>query len=515
MLRRPWYSVWPEGVPKSIEYPEAPVYYLLLESAKSRPSACAIVQAESGTCYTYEALVDVAKSIAAWLQGRGAGRGVQVLFSAFNTVEAVAGLFGVWLSGAEAVMVDPLTTSEDLRFQLEGRDMELAVVSPEFYSRESSVLSEAGVEDVLVLGYMEPTRATEAPRVYGLNEALAQSRGWREESVKPREDVSTVFYYSGIAGRTMQTLHTHYGAVSSTIAYTEMLRLGEPIRSLVVAPITHILGLQAGLLVSLYSGGAAVLMRRWNSPLALNAMIKWGVNYLPGAPMMHEALLKEIRDRGLRPSLKLGVSGGAPLKPETQEEYQRVTGAPLVQIYGMTETWVLTFQPTNLSHVKGTVGIPLPDVDVRIVDPENPTRELGVGEAGELLVKAPWIMKGYEDEGETRAVFVDGWLRTGDLLAMDENGLLYFRGVRKRMIKYKAYPIFPRDLEIILEKHPAVRKALVEGEPHPEYGQIPVAKVVLEEEYRGKVTPDEIMEYVNSRVAFYKKIRRVEIVDKL
>ncbi|MEB3851031.1 MAG: acyl--CoA ligase [Desulfurococcales archaeon] len=510
---KPWLSVWPEGVPQSIEYPEEPAYAPFLESARGHPGRCAVAQAETGSCLEYSKLEALAKRVASWLQGRGAGPGVQVLYSAFNTPEAVAGLLGVWMSGAQAVLVDPLTTSEDLRFQLEGRGIRLAVVSPEFYERERATLAASGVEEALVLtGYYEGRGG--GPGASDLGGLAGLEREWREPALRPGEDVSTVMYYSGIAGRTMQTLHTHMGPLASTIAYTAMLQLGEPPVSLVVAPLTHVLGLQAGILPALYYGGTAVLMRRWRPRAALAAMAAWGVNYLSGAPMMHESLLAEARawrPEGLR--LSIGVSGGAPLKPEVQREYREVLGAPLVQLYGMTETWVVTFQPRHLADVEATVGIPLPDVDAKIVDPEDPHSERGVGEVGELLVRAPWVMKGYEDPEETRRAFADGWVRTGDLMVMDERGLLYFRGVRKRMIKYKAYPIFPRDLEIILERHPAVEKAYVYGEPHPEHGQIPVARVRLRPEYRGRVTPEDLMEYVNSRVAFYKKIRRVEVVE--
>jgi long-chain acyl-CoA synthetase len=510
---RPWHKVWPEGVPKSLEYPEDPVYQPIMEQASKNPDKCAVVQAETGTCYTYEKLVATAKGVAAWLQGRGAGRGVQVVYSAFNTIEGAAGLLGLWMSGASAVLIDPLTTSEDLRFQLEGRGIEIAVLSPEFYNREKDLLKSLGIRDILVL---TPYYEGGEKEVVSLGNTLSFRGEWREVNIKAKEDVGIILYYSGIAGRTMQTLHTHYGAVSSTIAYTTMLQLKRAPTSLVVAPLTHILGLQAGLLASLYYGGTAVLMRRWNPTTALHAMALWGVNYLSGAPMMHEALLAEAR-KGLPEgwSLELGVSGGAPLKAEVQDEYLKVTGAPLVQLYGMTETWVVTLQPKHLSRIKATVGIPLPDVDAKIVNPDNPKEELDIGEVGELLIKAPWVMKGYEYEEENRRAFVDSWIRTGDLMVMDENGLLYFRGIRKRMIKYKAYPIFPRDLEIILESHPAVEKAYVYGEPHPDYGHLPSAKVVLKPEYRGKVRPEELMEYVNSRVAFYKKIRKLEIVDKI
>lgn len=504
---KPWAKSWPEGVPESLEYPEEPAYAPVLEWASRDPGACALAQEGSG-CASYSEVAEAAKAVAAWLQGAGVGPGDGVLFSSFNTVEGAEGLLGVWMSGAKAVVVDPLTTSEDLRFQLEGRGVRVGVVSGEFYDRERGVLESVGVERVLLLDSGGGGLDTLRGAVRG-----GLAREWREPEVKPRSDVAVAFYYSGIAGRTMQTLHTHFNVSAATRAYTAMTQLGGRPRTLVVAPITHVLGLQASLLTALYNGGSAFMMKRWDPATALRLLVEWGASYLAGAPMMYESLLREAGGGRVESRLELAVSGGAPLKPEVQDGFMNVFGAPLTQLYGMTETWVITFQPRHLASVKGTVGIPLPDVDAKIVDPENPRRELGVGEVGELLVKAPWVMKGYEDEAENERVFVDGWLRTGDLLVMDERGLLYFRGVRKRMIKYKAYPIFPRDLEIILSRHPAVAEARVYGEPHPEYGQIPVAEVKLKPQWKGKITPEDLMEYVNSRVAFYKKVRKLVIVE--
>ncbi|EZQ11523.1 acyl-CoA synthetase [Candidatus Acidianus copahuensis] len=184
---------------------------------------------------------------------------------------------------------------------------------------------------------------------------------------------------------------------------------------------------------------------------------------------------------------------------------------PLLQTYGMTEALSVTSQPIELKHVLGTVGIPEVDVDVKVVDPDNPEKELGVNETGELLVKSPWIMKGYSDEGENTKVFLNGWLRTGDLLMMNDDGLFFFKGVKKRLIKYKGYPIFPRDLELILLKHPAVKEVFVTAEKDPSVGEIPVAYVVP----RDNVSEDEPIKFVNSKVAFYKKLRKIYLVKEI
>jgi long-chain acyl-CoA synthetase len=225
--------------------------------------------------------------------------------------------------------------------------------------------------------------------------------------------------------------------------------------------------------------------------------------------MIFSELASKVGVETLR-KLKLGITGGAYVPPELQKKFFEEIGVPLIQLYGLSEGLVVTMQHPTI-RVYGSIGTPLPGVDVRIIDPKS-GEDLGIGRVGELLVKSPWVMKGYVEEEENERAFINGWLRTGDLVEMDEKGLLYFRGVRKRFIKYKAYPILPRDLELILKTHPAVEDVRVVGEEEPEVGQIPVAYVKLKEEYKGRISEEDLMNYVNSRVAFYKKIRKIYFI---
>ena len=499
---RPWYRVWPSGVPKDLEEGFKPIYKAVWDAGS--PGKCGVIQAETLYCYTYGMLKRVSQGVAAWLQSKGAWKGVQVVFSTRNSIEGIAALIGALASGARVVLVDPLTIGEDLRMQLEGRDFIALIADKEFLQRNSGIIEEAGIKEVLLVDSVEGQDA--GLKITPLTATISLDR-WRDPEVEEKDD-SIALYYSGIAGRTMQAIHHHRGLYLSTLAFALMARLRSNDYSLMVPSMTHILGLQLSLLSPLIVGGSVVAMKRWSLDLALKLVGEGMVTYIAGAPLMHEQLAthgpKIVKDR-----IRLGVSAGAPLKPEVQDLYRERLGAPLVQAYGMTESLILTLQPHELSSIKGTLGIPLPGVDVKIVDPEDPSVELGPGDTGELLVKAPWIMKGYEYPEEDSKAFIDGWLRTGDLIQMDENGLLYFRGVRKRLIKYKAYAILPRDLEVILESHPAVAKALVVGEPDEEVGQKPVARVWLRQ--GSKTSPEELIEYVNSRVAFYKKIRKIII----
>jgi long-chain acyl-CoA synthetase len=241
---------------------------------------------------------------------------------------------------------------------------------------------------------------------------------------------------------------------------------------------------------------------------------QFGVNSIWCVPTLYVKLTNRAGEVRLPDGIRYCVSAGGYLPPEAQRAFTEAFGVPLVQLYGLTEGWAITVQPLEMSDRLGTIGLPLPGVEHRIVRDDG-TEVKNPGEVGELHVRSPWIMLGYSDPRDTERAIVDGWLKTGDLVSVDETGLLYFRGVKKRMIKYKGYPIFPRDLEEVLKRHPAVKEALVKGEPDPEVGERPVGYVVLREGYEGKVSEEELMNYVNSRVAGYKKLRVLHIVRSL
>jgi len=505
-VERVWAKLF-GGLPE-LEPEARPVFSLLDEAWASREGVCAAIQLESGACYTWGGLRLASAKVAGLLRSLGVKPGSQVLFASQNRVEALAALIGIWRAGAIATLVDPLTISEDLYYQLEGRGVEVGVVSQQFYEREHSTMAKAGLKEVLVVDGQP--REGEV-KVHTMGEAMRENEVYGDDVGGTSRSV--IMYYAGIAGRTMQVYHTH-AALSTTVkALGVSMKLDFRPVSLVVAPMTHVLGLQVSTLMPLYLGGAVVMMQRWDEVTALKAIKAYGISYIAGAPTMHDSLVEAARRLGAPPGVRLGLSGGAPLRPETQDGFHSVFGAPLVQFYGMTESWVLTYQPTSVWEVKGTVGAPIAGVDVKVVNPDNPGEERGQGEVGELLAKAPWLMEAYEDPEDTKRAFFDGWLRTGDLMSFDERGLFYFRGVRKRMIKYKAYPIFPRDLEEVLRRHPAVEQAYVYGEKDPSVGERPVAKVVLRP--GSSVTEKELLDFVNSRVAFYKKLHRVYIVDKI
>ncbi len=504
-----WLKALPSRIPWQIDVDFKPVHETILGHALSMPDKCALKDLDGGYCYTYGSLARMIASIASWLQDSGTEPGSMVGFAARNSSKAGLALLGALASGARVVLIDPLTRGEDLIMQLEGRKFSAFIVDSEFYAENQSILRSHMTGNILTIdGAQEGAKSLDT---------LPDAGRWKPPALSEDSD-SIALYYAGIAGRTMQAIHSHRGLQLAVEAYNTTAGLTRDTVSLAVAPITHVLGFHLSFLSPLVAGGTVVMVKKWDPLAAAKSIVDQGdmsVNYIAGAPLMYEHLLEYLKVSNARGQLKLAVSAGAPLKPETQLEYLKRLGVPLVQAYGMTETLLLTLQPVELADVTGTLGIPLPMVEAMLRDPETGDVIEPPG-TGELVVRTPWIMKGYEFPEEDEKAFLDErWLKTGDLIHIDDRGLFYFRGVLKRIIKYKGYAILPRDLEVILEKHPAVARSVVEGEPDPVVGQKPVAKVWLKSGWENRVTVQELLDYVNSRVAFYKKLRGIKIVSIL
>ncbi len=393
-----------------------------------------------------------------------------------NSIKSIIFYLSSFWAGAKLVAIDPLTSAEDLRFILEDSKPDLIFTDEEILQREKEYLK----------GYKVVTEVSTGGK-------MEFPYSYKEE------ETGLIYYYAGIAGRTMQVKHSAERVRLNAISLLNAIGLST-VNSLLTVPIAHVLG-NSVLGVTLEAGGKMYVMRKFSATEASSAISANKLNYLATVPMVYDSLNSSDADLS---SLELCVSTAAPLFPSTVSKFKEKYGKNIVQQYGFTEGLVLTFQPRELSDVI-SIGKPLPNVEIKIVDNEG--KDVEKGQTGELLVRSPWLMLGYSDQEETERVFKDGWLKTGDLVTMDDKGLLYFRGVKKRMLKYKGYPIFPRDLEEILLTHPNVVKAEVRGEDAGNLGQEPVAYV----EVKGKVEERDIIDFVNSKVAFYKRLKRVYI----
>ncbi len=436
---------------------------------KEKPSTTFLIDSE--TSLTYEQVRERVSQIASTLSP-----GDTVAHIMNNSLKSVLYYLASFWAGAKVVAIDPLTSAEDLKFILDDSKPDVVFTDEEIIQREKDYLK----------GYKTVTEVNSSNNT-------ASPYSYTED------ETGLIYYYAGIAGKTMQVRHSAQRVRLNAISLLKGIGLTE-VKSILTVPIAHVLG-NSVFGVTLEAGGKMYVMKKFSTDEASSAISKYSLNYLATVPMIYDSFNSSHSNLS---SLELCVSTAAPLFPKTVEQFKQKYGKDIVQQYGFTEGLVITFQPKEFSGVI-SIGKPLPNAEVKIVNDEN--KEVGENQTGELLIKAPWIMLGYDDQGETEKVFNEEWLKSGDLVSMDEKGLLYFRGVKKRMLKYKGYPIFPRDLEEILLTHPNVTWAEVKGEDAGNLGQQPVAYVKV----RGNVKEEEIMNYVNSKVAFYKRLKRVYI----
>jgi long-chain acyl-CoA synthetase len=308
--------------------------------------------------------------------------------------------------------------------------------------------------------------------------------------------------------------------VSNAVACAEWLR-GKTSEEtfLTVLPLFHIYGMTTGMNAPIYLAGKMVMLPRFDLVSTLRAIQNHLVTVFCGAPTMYAMLINspEIKKHDVS-SVRFCISGSAPLPPEIQKKWMELTGGVLVEGYGLTESSPVTHcnpLDATMKTVKvGSIGLPWPDTDAKIVDMESGQNDLGVDQDGELVVKGPQVMKGYWKMPEESALVLrNGWLYTGDIGKMDADGYFYITDRKKDLIKYKGYSVYPREIEDVLYEHPSVKMCAVIGKPDPVASEIPKAFVVLKE---GKTaTEQEIKEFVNSKVAPYKAVREVEFRTEL
>jgi len=506
-LSKRWFKVWPHHIPRELSYHVKPAYSILEDAVERASDSPALID-EVGSVKSFKELEEESSLFADALASSGVAENDKVAFMSTNEIEAIEALYGILKSGATAVIIDPTTMSEDLKFQLEDSQAKALVIDLDSYTRERDTIEKVGIRNIAVIGLESGALAYKQFKKRGTN------RDFRAD-IDPLKSAAIIFYYAGIAGRTEQVIHSHYGVYTCALSASVMKSVPEETHriSLLASPMTHVLGL-INLLSTHAAAGSVVVMRRFDPATVYRLIQQHGITHITAAPMAFDALLKlDQVSKDAVASLRFCSSGGAPLSQDTQRRFREVFGVPLVQEYGLTEALLVTIQPYTVADIAGTVGIPMVGVDAKIV--KETGEEAEPGEVGELVIRSPWIMLRYADDEDTRRAIRNGWLYTGDLMMMDDSGLLYFRGVKKRMIKYKAYPVFPRDLELLLMKHEAVKEAIVVGVPDPETGQKPVAYVVLKDEYKNRVNVEEIISFVNSRVAAYKKIREIRVVEQL
>ncbi|MEU3791979.1 4-coumarate--CoA ligase family protein [Streptomyces fructofermentans] len=490
---------------------EEPIHEAVLGGAAARGDAPALVDGVDGTTLTYAQLDTFHRRIAAALADLGVRKGDVVALHSPNTVAFPAAFFAATRAGASVTTVHPLATAEEFAKQLRDSSAEwIITVSPLLETARTAAELAGGVREIFV--------CDQAPGHRSLLDMLGSTAPEPQVDIDPAEDVAALPYSSGTTGVPKGVMLTHRSIATNLAQLAPTMPMGPGDRILAVLPFFHIYGLTALMNAPLRQGATVVVLPRFDLDTFLAAIEKHRITGLYVAPPIVLALAKHPAVEGYDlSSLQYVISAAAPLDAELAAACSRRLGLPPVgQAYGMTElspgTHVVPLGAPN--PPPGSVGKLIACTEMRIVSLDDPGKDVGVGESGEIVVRGPQVMKGYLGRPEATAEMIDGdgWLHTGDVGHVDADGWLYVVDRVKELIKYKGYQVAPAELEALLLTHPGIADAAVIGVYDADHNERPHAYVVRQPS-AGGLGEEEIMEYVAGRVAPYKKVRKVVFVE--
>ena len=491
-----------------VSIPEVALTQFILQSAAERGSKPAIIEAPTGRTITYSALVDSIRRVAINLSQRGLKKGEVFAILSPNIPEYAIAFYGIAYLGGIVTTINPSYTDHEIEHQLQDSKARFLLTMPGCLETARRAAQAANVEEIFVFG--EGEGATPFGSLLVENSAPPP-----EVEINPNEDVVALPYSSGTTGMPKGVMLTHHNLVANLRQMDALNFFSETDKIVCVLPLFHIYGLSVIMNCGLYQGATIVMLPRFELEAFLKATQDYAITITPLVPPVVLTLSKHPDvDNFNLPELKTIFSGAAPLGAELSQACMDRLGCNVRQGYGMTETSPVTHSsPVENDRVKlGSVGIVAPNTECKILDLET-GESLGPRMEGEICVRGPQIMKGYLNNPEATASTIDaeGWLHTGDIGHVDEDGQFYIVDRLKELIKYKGFQVPPAELEAVLLSHPCVADAAVIPHPDDECGEVPKAFVTL----KGPISEEEIMNFVAARLSPYKRIRYVEFVEQI
>ncbi|MGG1879111.1 long-chain fatty acid--CoA ligase [Paenibacillus cisolokensis] len=535
MDAKPWLPFYPPEVAPSYEYPKHNLGLFLVTSAQKYPNRPAVYF--MGKTLTYKQLLEASYRMANALRGKGINKGDRVAIMLPNCPQVVISYFGALLSGAVVVMTNPLYMEREIAHQMQDSGAKAIITLDHFVARVEKVQGETELKHIIVTSIADylpfpknllfPIKAKKqgplpiihyGEGVYPFKKLLEQALDAPVcESVHAEKDLALLQYTGGTTGVPKGVMLTHYNLIANTLQssmWCYKVEEGKE-RYLAALPCFHVFGLTVLLNQAVYRASELLMVPRFEPKMILDLIRKKKATLFPGAPTMYIALINhpQIKDYDLS-SINACISGSAGLPVEVQDTFEELTKGRLIEGYGLTEAAPVTHANPIWGHRKiGTIGIPLPDTEAKVVNPDTGD-EVPVGEPGELIVKGPQVMKGYwkrpEDTFETLR---GGWLFTGDMATMDEEG--YFRIIdrKKDMIIASGYNIYPREIEEVLYEHPSVKEAVVVGTKDDYRGETVKAYIVLKD--GAAPDPAGLEKFCRKQLAAYKVPREFVFRDSL
>jgi long-chain acyl-CoA synthetase len=524
-MERPWLKFYEEGVPHHIDYPRIPLHRVLDDTAKDFPDLDAVIF--QGQRIKYGELAEWARDLASGLHQIGIKRGERVAIMLPNCPPYIVAYYAILRLGGVVVNVNPMYVERELEFQLNDAGAQTIVAARELLPRLDAVRGKISLKTIILTDLDEHVRR-EGSRMPGkegrpgiLEYADLLKKGKSQAppavSIDP-DEVALLQYTGGTTGFSKGAMLTHFNLVSDVVqcvSWNVGAERGRE-RMLAVLPFFHVYGMTVTMNEAIYLAATIILLPRFQVDDCLEAINSYQPTRFPGVPTMYIGIINHPRVKEYNiSSIKVCSSGSAPLPIEALKRFEELTGGKISEGYGLTEASPVTHaNPFSGRRKVGSIGLPRPDTDAKIVDLETGEKDLPPSEEGELCIRGPQVMKGYWNRPEeTAKTLRNGWLYTGDIAKMDEEGYFYIVDRKKDMIICGGFNVYPREVEEALYLHPKILEAAVLGVPDPYRGETVKAFVVLKP--GEKATAEEIIEFCRQNLARFKVPALVEFRKEL
>lgn len=524
-ISTPWLKNYEEGVPAHLSYPQIPLPALWQETAASFSENISLIFGEKK--FTYRELKRNVDALTTALFSLGVKKGDRVGLLLPNCPPYVIGYYAILQAGGVVVNLNPLAVERELLFFLQDAQIKTVLTADYLYPRLSSIKKESYLENILVTSLRDWGASSEFSAEKKMQITLSPSQGiFPMESLIEKytyhplpkievspEDDAVLQYTGAITEGGKAVLLTHFNLVANTcqlISWAVRARRGKEI-FFSVLPFFHVYGMAVAMNMPLCLAASLVILPRFEVRQALKAIRRYQPTFFPGVPPMFVALSQEKEAEKFHlSSLRVCYSGGAPLAIDVLEEFEKLTGARITEGYGLAEASPATHcNPIFGKRKLGSVGLPYPDTLAKIVDLETGEKVLPPGEVGELCLKGPQVMKGYWRRPEETALTIrNGWLYTGDIARMDEEGYFYILDLKKDMIIAGGFNIYPKDIDQVLLEHPKIAEAVAVGIPDRYRGQSIKVFVVLKPGQTA--SEEEILDFCRRNLAKYKVPTQIE-----
>jgi len=518
-LEKPWIKHYPANVRYHLDYPELSLGQFFDQTVSKMPDSVAMIFEDQFT--TYAQFGDKVNRMAAALADLGIVKGERVGLMGPNCPQWEIAFFAILKLGAIVVQTNPMYVEREIVHQMNDSGATNIIVFEPLYPRVKNVLQEMSIQRVILFNYAKAVEPAED--IYSFDELIANHEPSPPNvNINPAEDIAVLQYTGGTTGVSKGVMLTHRNLISNALQALEwslIMEYGKE-RVLSVLPIFHVYGMSDCINYAIAIAATQIILPRFETDIVLEAIRKYQPTFFPGAPTMFMAINNHPRIAEYGESLaavKVIFSGSAPLPLEVAQKFSAVTQGRgnLLEGYGLSEASPTTHSnPLDRPTRAGSIGLPFPDTECVIMDLETGDKELDLGEIGELCVRGPQVMKGYwEKAEETAKTLRDGWLRTGDIARMDEEGFFYIVDRKKDMIIAGGYNIYPRDIEEVLYEHPKIKEVVVAGIPDSYRGETVKAYIVLKPDM--EATEEEFITFCRTKLAAFKVPRQVEFRDAL